>query len=367
MDGEQRLFELTVMKKTSAPRLADLPPPPAGKTGWPWTEEGSTLPGRMPDGSKWPRISIVTPSFNQAKYIEETLRSVLLQNYPNLEYLIIDGASTDESAEVIRKYQPFLDYFISEPDGGHADALNKGMQRATGSILAFINSDDFYLPGAFALVAQQFQGGEPADLIYGGCLLVDQTGREFIEHFGNISRLDEILDFSNVWSANREIIQPEAFWRRSIFEKTGAFNTKIPALFCYEYWCRMLMAGAIFRRLERTLACFRFQPAQRSQLEKDNSHEEYLTMVGPWLWDKSLPISARSRRALQGNWVFNRKYCPAIAASIERRESSWRRWVGTAGLCLRYPQLFPALPMIQRLRNRIASRMQGTGMIRNSR
>jgi len=349
------------MKTTSPPRLADLPVPPAGKTGWPWTEAGSPLPERMPDGSEWPRISIVTPSLNQARYIEETLRSVLLQNYPNLEYLVIDGASADESVQVIRKYEPFLDYFVSEPDGGHADAVNKGMRRATGSILAFIDSDDFYLPGAFASVAREFQLGKPADLIYGGCLLVDQSGREFIEHFGNISCLDEILDFRNVWAADREIIQPEAFWRKSIFEKTGPFNTKLPASFCYEYWCRMLMSGAVFRRVDRALACFRFHPAQRSQLVMDRPYEDYLTMIEPWLWDESLPIPAPCRHALQLEWIHSRKYAPALAASVRRGESPWRRWAITAGLCLRYPRFFPRLPLVQRWRDRIAGRAPGNG------
>jgi glycosyltransferase involved in cell wall biosynthesis len=141
------------MKKTSALRLADLPPPPAGKSGWPWTEESPAVPARLPDGSEWPLVSIVTPSFNQGAFIEETLRSVLLQNYPNLEYIVIDGGSVDDTAEVLRRYEPFLDHVVSEPDGGHADGLNKGMRRATGSILAFINSDDFYLPGTLASVA----------------------------------------------------------------------------------------------------------------------------------------------------------------------------------------------------------------------
>jgi glycosyltransferase involved in cell wall biosynthesis len=331
-------------------RLVDLPPPPDGKTGWPWTEESPALPERMPDGSEWPLLSIVTPSYNQGKYLEETLRSVLLQGYPNLEYIVIDGGSQDGARDVIRKYEPFLTQVLHERSEGHADALNKGMKRATGAILAFINSDDYYLPGAFAAVAREFQGGKPADLIYGGCLMVDPDGREFIRHFGDVSNLDEILDFKNVWRNNREIVQPEAFWRRSIYEKTGAISTAIHGSYLYEYWCRMLMAGAVFRRIDEPLACFRFQPEQRSQLEKDDSYEEYLTMAEPWLWDRSLPISPARRNALQGDWAFQRQYIPAMAASAKTGESSLKRWLGTAALCLRYPALFPVLPQVYRLR-----------------
>ena len=116
------------------PQLSELPSSPPGKIGWPWTEESSQLPEKMSDGSPWPRISIVTPSYNQGQFIEETIRSVLLQGYPNVEYIIIDGGSTDNSLEIIKKYEPWLAYWVSEPDRGQSHALNKGIQKATGDI-----------------------------------------------------------------------------------------------------------------------------------------------------------------------------------------------------------------------------------------
>jgi glycosyltransferase involved in cell wall biosynthesis len=331
-------------------RLTDLPPPPAGKTGWPWTKESPFLPARMPGGSVWPRISIVTPSLNQAKYIEETIRSVLLQNYPNLEFIVIDGGSDDITLQVLRKYEGFIDYFVSEPDKGQADALNKGMRRATGEILAFINSDDFYLPGAFATVAQQFNDATGVDLIYGGCRLVDQNSLEFIEHFGDISRLDEVLDFWNVWCANREIVQPEAFWRRSVFEKTGAFNARFQTLFAYDYWCRMLIAGATFRRFDEALACFRFHPAQKSRRRESNAGGEWLDMVAPWLWDRSVPLPSSRRRTLQGEWLYYKRFIPTIGDSTRRHEPKWRRWARLAGVCASHPQIFASSVFKQRMR-----------------
>ena len=138
------------------PTLAELPTPPAGKTGWPWTVETPPLPPARPDGSPWPRISIVTPSYNQGQFIEETIRSILLQGYPDLEYIIIDGGSTDQSVEIIKKYEPWLTYWVSEKDRGQAHAINKGFARVSGEIGGYLNSDDFYLPNALSAAAVSF-------------------------------------------------------------------------------------------------------------------------------------------------------------------------------------------------------------------
>jgi glycosyltransferase involved in cell wall biosynthesis len=137
------------------PTLAALPPPPPGKTGWPWTEECPQLPEIRLDGTPWPRISIVTPSYNQGQYIEETIRSILLQGYPDLEYFIMDGGSSDDSVAVINKYAEWLKYWESRPDQGQAHAINKGLAKATGLIWNFINSDDTLTYSALDIVGNQ--------------------------------------------------------------------------------------------------------------------------------------------------------------------------------------------------------------------
>src|SRR5262245_4883167 len=138
------------------PTLFDLPPPPAGKTGWPWTVETPPLPAQRPHDTPWPRISIVTPSYNQCEFIEETLRSVLLQGYPDLEYIVIDGGSTDGAVDIIRKYAPWLTHWVSEPDRGQAHAINKGFDFASGLVLNWLNSDDVFAPEALGHVGELF-------------------------------------------------------------------------------------------------------------------------------------------------------------------------------------------------------------------
>ena len=138
------------------PTLAELPLPPPEKTGWPWTVETPPVPPVRPDGSAWPRISIVTPSYNQGQFIEETIRSVLLQGYPDLEYMIIDGGSTDQSVEIIRKYEPWLTYWVSERDRGQAHAINKGLEHCNGRVFNWINSDDYLTPKSLSVVGNHF-------------------------------------------------------------------------------------------------------------------------------------------------------------------------------------------------------------------
>ncbi len=155
-------------------QLDDLPNPPAGRTGWPWTEVSDPLPPTRSDGRAWPKISIVIPSLNQGRYIEETIRSILLQGYPSLELLVIDGGSEASTLEVINKYERYLDFFSSEPDSGQASAINKGRGLATGDIFHWINSDDFLLPAALGLVGGAYR---PGAIITGGVLNFHDTDK----------------------------------------------------------------------------------------------------------------------------------------------------------------------------------------------
>lgn len=161
--------------------LSNLPSSPPGKTGWPWTEQSDFLPETQLSEEPWPKISIVTPSYNQGQFIEETIRSILLQGYPNLEYIVIDGGSTDETLDVIEQYAPWIDHWVSEPDEGQSHAINKGLTRSSGEIWNWINSDDLLEPGALWSIAQNF---DDQDVLIG-------RARHFEEDGEGASRIKE--------------------------------------------------------------------------------------------------------------------------------------------------------------------------------
>jgi len=157
------------------PKLKELPSPPFGKNGWPWTEDSeSKLRGKL-DGNNCPRISIVTPSLNQGKYIEKTIRSILLQDYPDIEYIIIDGGSTDDTVNIIKKYGKWLKYWESKRDRGQAHAINKGFKMSTGKLLAWLNSDDIYMKDALFHIAGEYVR-EPYDMLFGPWIIEDEGG-----------------------------------------------------------------------------------------------------------------------------------------------------------------------------------------------
>src|ERR1700726_393247 len=156
---------------------------------WPWQTPPPVVPAKMPSGQPWPKISIVPPAYQQGEFIERTSRSVLLQGYPNLEYIVVDGGSTDTTQAVLRRYASELDVCISEADQGQADAINKGFQRSTGEILGWLNSDDMHLPSTLVEVALAFAAAKalgftyPIDLVCGKALLYSENHNAIVnEH-----------------------------------------------------------------------------------------------------------------------------------------------------------------------------------------
>ncbi len=185
--------------------LADLPPAPPGRSGWPWTDGGEQPAPCRPDGMEWPAITLVTPSFNQAAYLEETIRSVVLQGYPRLQYVVVDGGSTDGSIDIIKRYAPFLDHWISEPDRGQTDAIRKGLAIAQGDVFNWLCSDDVLRPGALAHVGAAWA---PGRIVYGLARFVDEHGLDLGTCPGQSESMtwDKLLRFGSYY-----LIQPSTF------------------------------------------------------------------------------------------------------------------------------------------------------------
>jgi glycosyltransferase involved in cell wall biosynthesis len=222
----------------------------------------------------YPKISIVTPTFNRAQYLEETILSVLNQNYPNLEYIIIDGGSTDKTIDIIKKYESSLSYWISEPDQGMYYAIQKGFEKSTGEIMAWINSDDKYHNGSLKVVGKIFSDLESVDWIMGTPTFFNEQGL-CVKVFP-CARWSQ----TRFWVGDYRWIQQEGvFWRRSLWEKSGStlnLSRKLAADF--DLWCRFFKYSKL-NSVETIFSGFRLHGDQISELEKEAYENEVISIL----------------------------------------------------------------------------------------
>lgn len=208
-----------------------------------------------------PLISIVIPSFNQAQFLEQTILSVLDQDYPKTELIVVDGASTDDSRQVIERYSSHLHWWVTEPDSGQAAAINKGMRRTSGEIMAWLNSDDMLMPGALARISRHFLQSPDIDVVYGHRVLVDKSGME-VGRWVLPSHNNFVLSYADY------IPQETMYWRRSIWEKSGSYiDESYQFALDWELIMRFLDAGARFHRIPAFLGQFRVHPGQKTNAE----------------------------------------------------------------------------------------------------
>lgn len=214
-----------------------------------------------------PKLSIVTPSYNQGQFLEETILSVLDQKYSNLEYIIIDGGSTDESVEIIRRYEKHLAYWVSEKDRGQVQAINKGIEKTTGDLFGFINSDDVYLPGAFNTVVEHFQNHPATEWVCGDTMMFGEgLATELISAVVPKSAAHALS-----WAYKAP--QPGHFWKRELVQ--DGFDEEWRYDFDHDLYVRLLLAGHTCEHITRTFAGYRLHGQSKTVAESRHFDEEF--------------------------------------------------------------------------------------------
>jgi len=243
--------------------LDQLPPSEENRSEWPYTIESKSLPDRNPDGSTWPRITIVTPSYNQGEFIEETIRSVLLQNYPNLEYIIIDGGSTDHTLDIIKKYEPWIDYWISEPDHGQSDAINKGFSKSTGIYGNWINSDDLLAKDALYKAASYLPNSDKKTLFIGKCYITNRDRSQTKLVQSTIKSFEQLINIKHEWRNNNSISQQNVLFNLENFKNVGGLNVGNNFAMDFELWGDLLLSGCKIEKLDFPMGIFRQYEGQK--------------------------------------------------------------------------------------------------------
>jgi len=249
--------------------LDTLPRVKPDKIGWPWTEQVD--PALYDTNIHWPKITIVTPSYNQEIFIEQTIRSVLLQNYPNLEYIIIDGGSNDGSVGIIKKYAPWLSYWQSEKDRGQGNAINQGFSLASGAYYAWLNSDDYYLPETFLkVIKRSVKTG--ASFVYGYALNYNADKQEFAE-------TTKLLPFVDYFIRLPSLAQPSCFWSAAIHKPIWE---ELHCSLDYELWLRMIKGNTRSLIKEPLSAANIHMDAKTSDPKmKQRWYEDHLLICSP--------------------------------------------------------------------------------------
>lgn len=265
------------------------------------------MPDVMPDGRPWPKISIVTPSFNQGQFLEETIRSILLQGYPNIEYIIMDGGSTDESVSIIRKYEKWLAYWVSEPDNGQSYAINTGWQLATGDVISWLNSDDLLMPQWARDTVLTLVNDPEVDLVCGDALIIDPQSQPL--EAGVFKGTNPILEIAIVYWIN-PFPQQGCLIRRRVLSQCGLLDEQLHFAMDFDFCVRLLMNGVKVKYISRALAAQRFHSLSKTSTLYSVAFSDFLQIVEKFL--KEAPASLhnmaeRARRRAYWNaayWAF---------------------------------------------------------------
>jgi len=237
--------------------------------------------------SKLPRVSIITPSYNQGQFIQETIVSVLGQSYPNIEYIIVDGGSNDGTYQILEKYKSSIDKIIIESDNGQSDAINKGFRIATGELVGWLNSDDILLPHTVELLADNYNKHPDAVIFYGDVIVFNNEGKII-----RTLKPPLHLKYRQLVNGNGMVVQPGSFYNKKIINKIGMLNTNFYLMMDREFWLRMLCYGDGLH-IGKAVAKFRIHTSSKSSEPPFLYLKEFLKL------EKKHPSAFFSRRKLQ--------------------------------------------------------------------
>jgi hypothetical protein len=319
-----------------SPTLAELPPPPPGRVGWPWTEE-SPVPSATPDEQTqmWPSISVVVPSYEQAEFLEETLRSVLLQGYPSLELLVMDGGSTDGSVDIIRRYEPWIKGWVSEKDGGQSAAINKGWRRSEGDLVTWLNSDDLLRPGWAAEMARAFVADPALDLAYCDVQVVDRDSRFEWLYPGLPAEVEPVVVY---W---KSLFAQQGFLvRRSVLEACGYVDEGLHFTMDSELWLRLMLKHRKFLHVAKPLAAYRVHAAAKTWTIHDVHIANMLEVTNRFVETAPpdlRPLAERARRRRYWNAAHisydNRSHAAARQSALRHLvDDGWRALPRVSGM-----------------------------------
>ncbi|WP_296819963.1 glycosyltransferase family 2 protein [Brevundimonas sp.] len=304
--------------------------------GWPrgGGPSAAAFDALLPESAQWPRITVVTPSYNQADFVEETVLSVLNQHYPNLQYIIVDGGSTDGAAEILERYRDKVDVLIIEPDKGQTDAINKGFALADGELMTWLNSDDMFAPGALHRIALEYLNSK-ADIIAGICVAY-RDGRVEVANLPAVRQetftVEVMADIFRYWMKGYFFYQPEVVFSRAIWEKTGGrLNDDLNFTMDYEFWMRCAQAGARFEVVHWPVALFRQHEAQKTSrllhcVDEQAVVRDEIKQIAP-SDDRSRSLVTGARERLRAEPIkvavytsrFDKIFSPLVEAELAHR------------------------------------------------
>jgi glycosyltransferase involved in cell wall biosynthesis len=284
----------------------------------------------MKENSSYPLVSIITPSYNQAEFIEHTIQSVLAQDYPAIEYLVIDGGSKDGSVDIIRSYDNRIHWWISQPDEGQADAINKGMERASGEIVAWLNSDDLFLPGAVSTAVQAMSQDHALGMVFGDAITIDAEGRPIRKLEFPDWKLKDLMSF-------RIVCQPAVFMRREAFIRAGGMDRDFHFMLDHHLWIRIARIAQL-KHIPEMLGAARHHGAAKNVSQAAGFGRESLRLLD-WMrnqHDLAPLVKQDKRRITGGAYRLNARYLLDGEQYFEALKSYGLAFLAQPGYALRH-------------------------------